>query len=229
MREVGRERGGWGWERGWDEGLRSAGEEEEEDGTSGMWGSGETRASPLLCGREPLASTSRGNQFDGASPELAAPTAQPTSSSSTSSLLAPSHVTLVPATLHPSTLLPSPLLSPAQTGKRARSVPPHTAAGPTPRPPPLQTAVRPPAASRERRAAMTRALQRSVKGLLGPGGVVVPFAEGDARLGGRACLSFSERVRTDENGMSGESGEREEETWGSFKTVPPTPEQLRRK
>lgn len=209
------------------EGAGAGGSEVEAE-KSGMWGSEETGASPPLRAREPLASTSRENQLLDPSPELAAPVSQSTPLGPPP---VPSHTTLAPATLSPPTLAPCSLLTPASIGSRTRPTTHATAAQPAALAPTLATATRPPAETRDRRTALTRKLQRSLKGRLGPGGLVIPFKEGDERLEGRACLGRAgKRARVDENGWGGSSGGREEEeTWGSFRTVPPTPEQLRRK
>lgn len=217
--EVRRERG----KRGFEE---VEVDEDEVGGTetSVFWASGETAGSPPLpWAREPLASTSRANQPCDPSPELAVPIYLEAVACA-GLARAPSHTTLVPATAPPSTLPPSSLLPPAQLGPPTHKPSPATLVGPTPA---LHTACKPLSDTRSRRLAMTRALQRSLKGLLGPGGLVVPFVEGDPRLGGRKPLT--KKTRLSEDVVISVSSEQEEETWGSFRTVPPTPEQLRRK
>jgi len=217
--EVLRERG----KRGWDE-VDGSGDRA---GPSGEWASGETAESPALWARQPLATVTRHNPLFDPSPELGQSANAP-SPDLVSLTRAPSHTTLVPATPPASALPPSLLLSPAWIGPSTSSFLPPTGAKAISV---LATATKPPAETRERRAALTRALQRSLKGLLGPCGVI-PFREGDERLGGCAPLGAAKRTRVDGNGVGTggwvATGE-EEETWGSFKTVPPTPEQLRRK
>lgn len=185
---------------------------------SPFWGSDETYQSlqPGWTARQPLLSTDRLNQPLPPSPSLKMPAKV---SDATSSTPLTTHVTLVPVTettsgLPPSSPPPSvPLIQ--HPSARSNDVP---------------TVTRPPAATRERRRALTAAVQRSLRGLLAPGGRVIPFASGDSRLDGRPSLASRANARTqDEESWYGESLRRTEVEWESFRTVAATPERLRRR